>query len=44
MIAPESAILKKDIDLMFNSLAANPLGNSMAVDFLSNRWSSVELA
>jgi len=42
MVVPNSDI--KDPNTLFYYLAANPLGNTMAFDFLVNRWDDVQAA
>lgn len=41
MLDPNS-IRSEDVDKVFTNLAANPLGNAMALDFLVQRWNDIE--
>lgn len=43
MLDPNS-IKPEDVDTLFTNLAANPLGNAMAFDFLAKRWDDIEAA
>ena len=39
--SPESGIEKNDIRTLFSNVAANPLGNAIALNFLTNRWEDI---
>lgn len=41
MLNPDSGILTNDINELFKNLAANPLGNSIAFNFLITRWDEI---
>ncbi|XP_046442871.1 aminopeptidase N-like [Daphnia pulex] len=43
MLDPNS-IRSEDVDTLFGNLAANPIGNTMALDFLTRRWNDIEKA
>lgn len=43
MLDPNS-IRSEDVDTLFANLAANPIGNTMALDFLTRRWNDIERA
>lgn len=42
MLDEESGILRQDVSELFNEIALNPLGNSIALIFLNQRWSNIE--
>lgn len=42
MLQPDSGIYSGHINTLFSNIAANPLGNSIALDFLINRWDDIE--
>ncbi len=42
MLDSSSGILSSDIEVLFNYVASNPLGNAIATDFLVNRWNDIE--
>lgn len=33
-----------DVKTLFNNIAANPVGNRIATNFLVNRWADIEAA
>ena len=41
MLDPDQ-IRSEDVDTLFVNLAANPLGNAMALNFLTQRWNDIE--
>nr|CAH0105565.1 unnamed protein product [Daphnia galeata] len=44
MMLDPNSIRSEDVDTLFANLAANPLGNTMALDFLGRRWNDIEAA
>ncbi len=38
IVNPESGIYEGNLNTLFSNIAANPLGNSIAMDFLINHW------
>lgn len=41
MIDPTSGIRLQDANTLFSSIAANPVGHPIALDFLATRWDEV---
>lgn len=44
LLDPTSGILRSDVNLVFNNVANNPIGNEIALDFLINRWDDIQNA
>ena len=42
--SPESGIARSDINTLFSNIAANPVGNPIALNFLITRWGDIETA
>lgn len=42
MLDPNSGIRQSDITSLFSYIAANPLGNSIAFNFLETRWDEIK--
>ena len=41
MIDPNSGIRLQDVNTFFTNIAANPVGNEIALDFMINRWDDI---
>lgn len=41
MIDPNSGIRLQDATELFSNVASNPIGNKIALDFLTSRWNDV---
>ena len=44
LLDPNSGIRRGDVNLVFNNVANNPLGNEIALNFLINRWDDIQAA
>lgn len=44
MMLDPAMIRPEDVDTLFSNIAANPLGNSLATNFLASRWDDIEKA
>jgi aminopeptidase N len=44
LLDANSGILRSDVNVVFNYVANNPVGNEIALDFLINRWNDIQNA